>query len=491
MTTYSCRDMPTIQAFFDSDAFIRGLRGPLGSGKSSACVIEHAQRGVAVPPGPDGVRRSRWAVVRNTIKQLEDTTEKTFLQWFPPHLYGDWTPSKHNFKIRALRGEGDDRGAEIEIMFRALDREDQISDLLSMELTGAWINEAREVPWAVMENIQGRLGRYPKTNEVGPYWFGLWMDTNPPDVDSPWFKFFEETDHTHAVEELSKVIPGLTLDTYLKQFVQPSGLSTMAENLSNLPPAYYQRLVVGKLPEWVKVYVHGQYGFVADGKAVWPEYVDEMHCPANPEKQPKPSPDLPILRSWDSSGLSPACVFSQLTSRGQWIVFDEVVATGMGADRISDEVLNHCARNYRGFTFEDVGDPAGGARAATDERTYFQILHAKHILIEPAIQTLAIRLESVRKPLTTLVDGRPQFVLHPRCKQLRRALMGAYHYRRMRITGERYTSTPEKNFYANVADALGYGGTRFFGTGLFMPRGGHQDYDVGADTRSRSRVTGY
>ena len=69
-SVYSCRGMPTIQQFMDSDAFIRGLMGPLGSGKSSACAMEIAMRGIGQAPGPDGVRRSRWGVLRNTAKQL-------------------------------------------------------------------------------------------------------------------------------------------------------------------------------------------------------------------------------------------------------------------------------------------------------------------------------------------------------------------------------------------------------------------------------------
>ena len=117
-----------------------------------------------------------------------------------------------------------------------------------------------------------------------------------------------------------------------------------------------------------------------------------------------------------------------MTPRGQWAIVDEIVATSIGADRFSDDVLDFCARNYPRCTFDDIGDPLSAARSISDERTYFQILHAKNIMIEPAIQTLAIRLESVRRPLNTLVEGRPQFVLHSRCKNLRRAMMGAYHY---------------------------------------------------------------
>jgi hypothetical protein len=38
------------------------------------------------------------------------------------------------------------KNAEIELLFRALDRPDHIRNLLSLDLTGAWVNEAQEVP---------------------------------------------------------------------------------------------------------------------------------------------------------------------------------------------------------------------------------------------------------------------------------------------------------------------------------------------------------
>lgn len=493
MTVYSCRDMPTIQEFMDCDSFIRGLMGPLGSGKSSACCIEILQRGVRQARGPDGVRRSRWGVLRNTSKQLEDTTIRTFLQWAPPYTFGDWVPSKGNYTIRALKGEGDDRGAEIEVMFRALDRPDQIGDLLSLELTGGWINEAREIPWEIVDALRPRVGRYPAMRDGGASWYGIFMDTNPPDADSSWFRFFEEQDHTDTVAELAKVpeFKGITVDKFVRLFKQPSGRSERAENLTNLRPGYYQSEAIGKSQEWIKVYIDGDYGFVVDGKPVWSEYLDELHCPPDKEKWPKPSNGLPIVRSWDF-GLTPACIFSQITARGQWIVFDELCGSGIGADAFSDEVAEHSARYYSSCEFWDVGDPAGGQKSQTDEKTCFQILRGKGIMIEPGIQTLQIRLESVRKPLRTLVDGKPQFVLHPRCRQLRRAMMGGYHYRRMRVSGERYTNEPDKNMYSHPADALGYAGTKLFGAGLYFPHGQSAANDYVGATPGRPRSsTGY
>lgn len=482
---YSYRDAPTLKAFNRSDAFIRGLMGPFGSGKSSACVVEIIRRGLAQAPGPDGIRRSRWAVIRNTTPQLVDTSIKTFMQWFPAHVWGKYHVQDKRYTIDAFEG------AEIEVIFRALDRPDQIGNLLSLELTGAWINEAREVPWAIIEAVQGRVSRYPSIIQGGCTWSGIFMDTNPPDSDSKWFKFFEEADHREAVEALAAVIPGMTVENYCAIFKQPSGLADNAENKKHLAPGYYERLAIGKDPEWVKVYVKGEYGFVMDGRAVFPEYNDAIHsgeCWTDEEE--------PVYRSWDF-GLTPACVFSQITPTGRWIIIDEIVSDDMGVERFSEDVLAHSSQHYPGREFIDIGDPAGMQRAQTDEKTCFQILASKGIEIEPGLQDLTIRLESVRKPLNTLRSGKPQFLIHPRCKILRKAFMGGYHFRRIQTSGEKFTDKPEKNQFSHPMDALQYAATRLFAEGLTRAkqraRTDEDDefyYATVGDT-TRSSVTGY
>jgi hypothetical protein len=85
------------------------------------------QRSMAQTVGLDGRRRSRWALTRNTNKQLEDTTLKTVLEWFPPHIYGDWRPSDSRYLVRGLRAAGTTEPCDIELLFRALDRPDQVA----------------------------------------------------------------------------------------------------------------------------------------------------------------------------------------------------------------------------------------------------------------------------------------------------------------------------------------------------------------------------
>lgn len=497
--TFDVSDMPTIKEFLDCDAFIQGLMGPFGSAKSSGCAWKIIKKGLQQAKGPDGVRRSRWAVIRNTYPMLRDTTIRTVHQWFPYPTYGRWKATEHDYIINAFCAEGDTVPAQIELMFRALDRPDHVKNLLSLDLTGAWVNEAREVPWAIIEALQGRVDRYPAKRDGGATWAGVLLDTNPPDTDSKWFKFFEEEDHADDVAMLAEFMPGLTVEQYARIFKQPSGLSPDAENKVNQTPGYWHRLAIGKSPEWIKVYCRGEYGFVVDGRAVFPEYHDNVHCPgeAEPRRAPVTRAGLPVHRGWDF-GLTPACVFSQVSPTGQWIVVDELVSSRMGIDRFSDEVLRHSGEHFPDSEFVDTGDPAGEQASQTDERTCFEILRAKDIAIEGGLQSPQIRFEATRKPLRQMDDdGYPAFNIHPRCKMTRRAFMGGYHFRKLQMPGQdRYAEKPEKNAYSHPIEALGYTATRLFGPSLQFRQNVIDSDLVELESRlvtdrTRSTVTGY
>src|SRR5947209_20325897 len=79
----------TLARFMASDSRVRCVVGPVGSGKSTACLMELLRRSRAQAPGPDGLRRTRWGIIRRTYRTLRDTTRRTFEDWVPRHL-GEW-----------------------------------------------------------------------------------------------------------------------------------------------------------------------------------------------------------------------------------------------------------------------------------------------------------------------------------------------------------------------------------------------------------------
>src|SRR5262249_18748953 len=134
---------------------------------------------------PEGKRRTRFAVVRNTYRELADTTLKTWLDWFPESAVG-------NFDYQDMTHCIDLDDVSTEVVFRALDRPDDVKKVLSLDLTGVWVNEAREVPKSIIDALTDRVGRYPSIRDGGATWSGVILDTNSPDTDHWWYRLAEE-----------------------------------------------------------------------------------------------------------------------------------------------------------------------------------------------------------------------------------------------------------------------------------------------------------
>ena len=81
MTTYT--PSPTQKNFMLAPAYVRVLAGPVGGGKSVACVHELMRLACGQAPNKQGVRKTRTVIVRNTADQLALTTRKTVFDWLP------------------------------------------------------------------------------------------------------------------------------------------------------------------------------------------------------------------------------------------------------------------------------------------------------------------------------------------------------------------------------------------------------------------------
>jgi len=452
---------PTVDLFHQSDAFIRGLLGPVGSAKTSACVTEIVSRAIEQEPFR-GVRKTRWVALRNTYAELKSTTIKSFCEWFPNAKMRWDSPivGRVNFYLP------DKTKVECEVFFLAVERPEDVDKLKGMELTGGWMNESGEMAKAIFDMMVQRLGRYPPKRWGGPSWTGAIMDTNPPDDDNWYYKLAEEQDPSEVKKmeamllEYEALKPGQKL---MEFFHQPGGLmekdgqfipNPQAENIQNLPGgyAYYLKQLAGKKKEWIKVFLCGQYGTVSTGKPVYPEYNDDLHC-----KEFELYPKQPLILGFDY-GLTPACIIGQLSPRGALRILDELVAKDMGIRSFANDVVKpHLAMNYPGYEIRACGDPAGLQRAQTEESTCFMELANAGIPAMPAITNdFLARREAVAGFLGKIIDGEPAFRLHPRCRVLRRGFNGSYCYERIQVSGERYRDRPVKNDYSHPHDGLQY-----------------------------------
>lgn len=410
-------------------------------------------------PGPDGKRHSRWAIIRNSYPELRTTTIKSWLDWFPEEHYGrfKWHPPPYEHHIRV----GD---LDMENYFIALDKPDDVKKMLSLELTGAFINEAREVPKAIVDAVSMRVGRYPSMKDGGPSWYGVIMDTNAPDEEHWWAIMSGAApapDYMTNEEKLLLVKP----DTW-EFYDQPPAmvprrekgelvgydLNPQRENANNLTPDYYPRIIQGKTATWIKVYVCNELGKVVEGRLVYSaHFLEGTHVVDELE----PVPHVPLTVGVDF-GLSPAAVIGQQV-RGRWRVLKELIGRDMGATRFAPLLKSVLQTEFPGFRYNIWGDPAGDERAQTDENTPFRVFRSKGLPIRAAPSNdPELRLGAVTTVLDRMVEGKPAYqVSRTGCPVLVAGFTSGYVY--SRITGtSSFTDSPVKNAYSHPHDAHQY-----------------------------------
>jgi len=440
---------PTLASFHADNSFGRGVMGPLGSGKSSAMCIEILRRSCQQEPY-NGVRRTRWAVIRNTSSELRTTTIKTWREWIPERVCPiRWSPPLTAHMEGFVLPDG--TTVDMEVIFEPLDTEKDIRHLLSLELTGAWVNEAREVPKIIIDELTGRVFRYPPKRSGGATWGGVIMDTNPPSTRHWWYRLAEDLRP-----------PGWQF------WKQPGGLLRLpdgsyipnpsAENVKHqtLGYQYWLNMIPGKDSSWIDVRVLGEYGTAFEGQPVYSTlWQDSVHVSREPLQI---HPGLPVFLGWDF-GLCPACVALQLSPKGKLYVLREWLCERGGLRQFVTEVVRPALlQEFPGMTVISRCDPAGSQSSQVDESTCIGELNRLGIPTEPAsTQDLVIRRDAVNFWLTRMIEGQPAFQLDPGCGMLRDGFNGGYHFAKARSTGlDTYRDTPEKNEYSHIHEALQY-----------------------------------
>jgi Terminase-like family. len=439
---------PTCARFMKSDKFGRLIAGPVGSGKTTACIFELFRRACEQEPAPDGLRYTRFAIVRQTLKQLKDTVLKDITAWLKG--MGTFKVSENTIFVTI----GDVRS---EWLLIPLDTPEDQRRLLSMQLTGAWLSECIEMDVGLISPLAGRVGRYPSAAMGGATWFGMIADTNMPSEGSPWHTFME-----------------LNTPEDWEIFIQPGGMDVDAENLEwltqtpetlKLPPddprrraqgrTYYERFIRSNSADWCKRYVHAQYGDDPSGTAVFRESFKMSFHVA--QEGLEPIPNRPLLIGQDF-GRDPWSIICQLDHLGRLLVLEEVPAEDVGLEMHIERSLRPALMDprYMGLPIAVIGDPSGVAKSSIYEETCFDALKRLGFSAFPApTNDLEPRLMAVEAFLLGQRDGGPAIVFDgARCKTLVRGMSGGYRYGKTK-SGQR-KPTPEKNQYSHPCDSLQY-----------------------------------
>ena len=425
---------PTIGQFMLDESFVRLIMGPVGSGKSAGCFMELLRRSRLQEPDRKGVRRSRMAIIRNTLQQLRQTCLADIEMWLNP--IAKYRVTDATIQVRFPLGDG--TTVESDWMLIPLDTKADQQRLLSLNLTGAWVSEFREIDPSLISALSGRLGRFPSRAVAEPTWFGIVAESNPPDEDSEWYTLLE-----------------VDRPPNWAFYKQPGGLDEAAENIENLPEGYYENLMSNNNTDWSDIHVHAQYGKSLGGQAVFrASFSPNFHIV--PAAQIQQSPQLPIMVGQDF-GRTPASLVGQIDSRGRLLVFHEIVSEDMGIEQFAVEKLRPLLmEHYRGRHIFMVGDPKGRDKSQVNEDSPFDVLKRLGFEIYAApTNYIDPRLRAVEQLLLHQVGGGPMLMISEECSMLCTAMKYWYRYRRKQ-TGV-LEDKPEKTHpWSDVADCLQY-----------------------------------
>jgi hypothetical protein len=396
-------------------------------------------------------------VVRNTKDQLKDITLKSVYDSIPFEmgLYR-WKESERTliFVFNDVRSEW---------LFRSLDTQEDIQRVLGMQVSWIWVDECREVPVSLLGDLEARSGRFPsqRPSEEYPEGFhyrsGTIYATNPPEIDSDWYKIFERLPQDEDDTEGNSVFE-------MDVFKQPSGLSPEAENKENLRPGYYEKLARGKKKDWVDQYVHGRYAKSLAGK---PVYELSFQYDRRVKSDLRIDPSLPVIIGVDCAR-QPAMVFMQLQRDGKLRKLREAVGFDMGAKTFIATKVKPILRNdFPLCPWVFVGDPSWVTQNNTDDNSWFKELKKQFVTEMPgsgnAVKSaitndLDARINALDDPFRNMwPDGEPGIEYDSSCKMLIEGLRSKYRYVRLKTLDGRYQDKPEKNRWSHCCEADQYG----------------------------------
>jgi hypothetical protein len=442
------------------------IRGPVGSGKSSGCIMHVFMNALNQEPDKEGIRQSRYAVLRSSYPALKSTVIRSWKQWFKDLKVVYDTPIKGTLQMPLPDGTK----LEMEILFIALDREDEVNKLQSLELTGAHFNEMAEIPKGIFDMTKTRVSRFPSPMDGGPTHSFIIGDYNSVDIDHWLYKLAEEEkprNHSFYSQPPAMLWTGEeyvvnpdadNLGHYIDgDPSQPPYKTCTWSNEHNawwfphLPEDYYSDIVDGNDEDAINIFVLNNYGALRKGRPVYKAYKDPIHAS---EKELAFIKGLPLVIGVDV-GLTPAAAFCQLTTTGQLLILDEIVTENTSIQEFANDMIWPLIKSkYQTANFRLVMDPAAKARSQNDKVSAYDVFVKAGLPCELAKTNEPLARREAVNFFLRRVDG---FLIDPSCNVLRKGFISEYKYEKISSSkADRFKEKPEKNIYSHVHDALQY-----------------------------------
>lgn len=432
---------PTQALFAASEKLENALFAPRGEGKTEAGIIamcDHALR------QPESARPIVWCLIRDTWANIERTTLRDF---------------KRSQVAPGLEFRKGGREIILPGFWHCyLFGVDSLGDLERLRATwgGVWIEEpapaavedigggvAEEALEIALTGLRGAGGQ-PRAQ----------ITANYPDED-------------HWTWKRYKLNPADTVAC----FEIPRGEN---RHLDRIAPGYREMMATAlrNRPDLARRLVQGLPGFVAQGEAVTPEWMEKDHMAPH---------RLEVLRgiqlkmAWDF-GLTPAAIFSQVSPLGQLRIYDVIVGLNVGIRQlIEGPVMPLLYGKYRGLDIAHYGGEEGLIREQSDSEqtavaTLTQLIPGPYT---PGPVAWPARRDALRSLHNMKLGAEgPAVLMDPvGALPLIRACRGGWHYKKL-PTGEVIRDVPVKDKHSHPGDAYAaLAACIGFGSGVRVQRG--------------------
>lgn len=324
---------------------------------------------------------------RNDFKDIKLSIMDKFFEVLPSELIVNKSEQYHWYDI------AQDGGNRSRIYFNGLK---DLSGFSSQEFGVIAVTEAYEMTEQAYRTLKRRIRQ-----ENVPVM--ILMEGEAPNEDHWLAKLTDPNDKSY-----DKDIEQWKVSTY--------------ENWDNLPDAYKDSLE--SMPEsWKKKYLLGEYGFIPDGDPFYQGFKELLH-----KREITTIVGKDLLLGWDYGFRHPACVITQLDSKGRWLVLRELIGTNITIDQFADAVKQYLNVEFNNCSFRSYGDPAGEQVNDKSEKTSEQIIHSKGFPVTSCASTYRDRKEIIEGKLSTLIDGVPALTINTPCKTIIDGFLGGYHY---------------------------------------------------------------
>jgi hypothetical protein len=467
---------PVGEAFFWDDSDIVGIRGPVGSGKTTVNLRRIFRRAKMIPRSViDGVRYYKAVIARETYRQLWATTIPSYWEVMPKNM-GKWAggrgdPVTHSLRLKDEFGEID---ITVEFIAFGSSPAEIDANIRGVQCTDLILEEADTNGVAVFTKGLTRIDRYPQKKHFAGYPAALRSygqvscSYNAPDEDNWTVRVIEgQSDDAEA-----KAIIAALEDEGIKISFhrQPGYDEPGCENLQNLSEKYYQRAIAGMVAEGrgndVERLVYNRIGYIRVGDPVFkgslqhPLFVPNLHIARNPLKVDTGHP----LRIGLDQGYYGAAVIGQFFEPFQWRIYAELYfKNGSFAPQFGAALRELLDARFSGMRVEGVwADIAGSAKESEDGRTWINTVSQYSKLdIEPQPlggNRVEPRLAVWRAAMQYNHFGTQGLIIDPSCKLLKRGLDNDYVWAQDDDKATNKGRTPKKKGVraADVIDAGGY-----------------------------------